>query len=416
MTKNRKNILWLSHLIPYPPFGGVLQRSYNLVKELSRYHNVYILAFNQKALLKPFYSDIESGLIECELELKTLCYAFEYIDIPIDNQMLGKPLLALKSLFGRTPYTLNWLRSKEYEKKIENWLEVYNFDVVHFDTISLDIFRKFFKGILLTLDHHNIESDMMLRRANNERNVLKKIYYFLEGKKLLSYEKENCKYYSKNIVCSYLDKERLVNSVDVPLDVDVIPNGVDLDYFLYNHHIVVNKKRVVFAGLLSAYWNKEAVDYLMDNIYFNMLKKVPDIIFDIIGPNPSPKMLEFAKSEAGFIVHGAVPDVRPYLEQASVYLCPIMDGGGTKLKILDAMALGKAIVAHPIACEGIDVKHNESIMFAKTAQQFIEYTYMLLNTPSKIKELGENARAIIEKKYAYSAIGENFQKIFSHLG
>ncbi|MDT8283261.1 MAG: hypothetical protein RQ982_10715, partial [Gammaproteobacteria bacterium] len=185
-------ILWLSHLIPYPPKGGVLQRSYNLVKEISKHHELTLIAFTQSDLLKTMFPTEQDGLKESQQHLGDFCKHVEFIDIPCESSRFGKYQLALKSLFTTDPYTINWLKSDTMRSAIRNIKNTGNFDLIHFDTISLAPYIDEFPDTPKALDHHNIESHMMLRRAEQENNLLKRFYYHLEGKKLLNYEKKIC--------------------------------------------------------------------------------------------------------------------------------------------------------------------------------------------------------------------------------
>lgn len=403
-------ILWLSHLIPYPPKGGVLQRSYHLVRELSRYHEVDLLCFNQKALMRPQFKSHSEGLKEACAALGEICGRFAYFDIPSDSSFYSRYFLALRSLFGK-PYTINWLKSKEYAYTLDRWLQQKNYDLVHFDTISLvPYFQQLAGGVSTSLDHHNIESHMLLRRAKNETNWLKRFYFWQEGRRLSRYEWHYCPRFSVNITCSELDKDRLLSFVPHAC-VATIPNGVDLSYFSPQGR-PVEPNRIIFVGRMSAYPNIEAALYIGKKLWPVLKQRHPDLICDIVGANPPESILSLAADLPDFHVHGFVDDVRPFIEVATVYICPIRDGGGTKLKILDAMAMNKAIVAHPVACEGIKVAHGHNVLLAETEKEFVENIDDLLGSEEKRKNIGSEARQLIEREFDYRVIGEQLSNVF----
>jgi len=352
-------ILWLSHLIPYPPKGGVLQRSYNLIRELSKYHEVSLLAFNQSALLGSMFPSVSVGKEEAKKQLLAFCKDVEFVDIPSESSSSGKYILALKSLFSSSSYTTNWLVSKEMSSAIDAISGDNEFDLIHFDTISLAVYLPLFEDVPKILDHHNIESHMMLRRAEQESNMFKKFYYYQKGRKISSYEKAICKKFDLHITCSELDSQRLRN-IDASLNVDEIPNGVDVDYFIPDFE---NEQgtRLVFAGGLNWYPNQDAMLFFARDIWPILKEKCPEVEMDLIGKNAPKELCELGQWDENYHVHGFVDDVRGYLSRASVYVCPIRDGGGTKLKLLEAFAKGKAVVAHPAACEGNDVTEREEI-------------------------------------------------------
>lgn len=397
-------VLWFSHLVPYPEAGlGVLQRSYHLVRELSRAHEVYLLAFVQRKIIEDLLGDVEGGLERARQHLSQYCARVQFLPIPSDSSGLGRTWLAARSLVGAHPYTIRWLQSAFARRLAIEWDASIDFDVVHFDTLSLAPYRGIFARAAKSLDHHNIESDMMLRRARIEEHPLKRLYFWQEGLRLRRYESRVCPLFDLNITCSSLDTQRL-ERVAPGVAVAEVPNGVDTEYFR-PHDDSEHSCSLVFAGNMSWYPNAAAMLFFADRVWPVLKAKVPGVTMDVIGGNPPPRLADLAARDADFRVHGFVPDVRPYIGRAAVYVCPIMDGGGTKLKILDALATGKAIVAHPIACEGIDVQDGRDVIFAREPSEFAGSIATLLESPELRRRLSLNARALAESSYSYSFIG-----------
>lgn len=406
-------ILWLSHLVPYPPKGGVLQRSYNLVRELSKHHDVTLLAFIQSDLIKSRLSTMDAGLNEARQHLSQYCSKVEFIEIPSENSTYGKYLLALKSLFTYDPYTINWLKSDLMRTAILQTTDQTKFDLVHFDTISLAHYINLFPTTVKALDHHNIESHMMLRRAEIEKNLLKKIYFHREGKKLLRYEKAVCTMFNVHVTCSTLDSDRL-REIDKSLYIKEVPNGVDIDYF-YPQPENENPDSLIFAGSLSWYPNKDAMNFFAYKIWPTLKNKHPNITMNIVGSSPPDDLLNMSTQDKNFKVHGFVDDVRDYISAASIYVCPIRDGGGTKLKILDSFAMGMATVAHPKSCEGIAAVDGDNVLFATTPYEFVDKIQLLLNDHELRARLGKNARKTAISMYSYTSIGNNIANEYTHL-
>ncbi|MGH8626485.1 MAG: glycosyltransferase [Gammaproteobacteria bacterium] len=403
-------ILWLSHLVPYPPTGcGVLQRSYNLIRELARWHEVHVLGFVQRQLFEDVGIDATAGTHAGCTELRGFCKEVEFLPIPSDRNRLGKPTLAAKSVFTRDPYSINWLKSSQMLRIALEWRDRGRFDLVHFDTISLAPYHGIFTGHTTTLDHHNIESHMMLRRAALEVNLVKRAYYWQEGKQLARYEVRMCPKFDLHITCSRLDSERLLAQIP-GLEVCEIPNGVDVAYFRPDGH-EPSPRSVAFAGNLSWYPNVSAMLFFAEQVWPLLHAAVPDVTMHVMGANPLPKLTGFAKANPNFRVHGFVPDVRPYLNDASVYVCPIIDGGGTKLKVLDALAMGKALVAHPVACEGIDVINGETVLFAHTPEEFVQQISGLFADRERARAMGAAARELAIYRYSYGSIGRRLGQI-----
>jgi polysaccharide biosynthesis protein PslH len=399
-------ILWLSHLIPYPPKGGVLQRSYHLVNELAKYHEIDVLAFNQKDLIGPLFPNLPQAIAEADAAIGAICGRHSFLPIPCDEQRWGKYKLAIKSLFT-APYNISWLKSAEYACTLSQWLAEKKYDVVHFDTVSLiPFFNQIPRGIAKVLDHHNIESHMLLRRADNEKNLLKKVYFLQEGYRLQHYEKRFCPQFELNITCSDIDTDRL-RTLSPASSVLTVPNGVDLNYFKPDGSETA-PNRLIFIGTMTWYPNIEAVLYIAEQLWHSLRQHHPDLEIDIIGANPPERIRNLAQTHPGFNVHGFIDDVRPYLNRATVYVCPIRDGGGTKLKILDAMAMGKCIVAHPIACEGIKVTNGTDVCFAEHNADFVNQIDAMLRNQNARQAIGVRARVLMESHYGYEAIGKQF--------
>ena len=405
------NILWLSQIVPYPPTGkGVLQRSYNLIRELARFHHVYLLSFVQRKAILDTLGDVDQGLADAYDHLRTFCAEVKFIPLSVDKWQYGKVWFAAKSLFSPDPYSVNWMKEKNMEENLQQWQERYTFDLVHFDTIGLAPYYPIFGNYMTILDHHNIESHMMLRRASMEGNLLKRAYYWQEGVKLMCYEKRWCPRFDLHITCSAVDSQRLKERVPRVRVVE-IPNGVDIEYFTADDS-VPEPNSLIFAGNLSWYPNAEAMLYFAEKVWPLLRAAVPNAVMNVVGADPPARLTTLANRDPNFKVHGFVPDVRPFLNRAAVYVCPIMNGGGTKLKVLDALAMAKALVAHPIACEGIDVIDGETVLFAQEAEQYVQNIKALFQDPVYCKRMGTRARALAVDKYSYKSIGEKLSEEF----
>jgi glycosyltransferase involved in cell wall biosynthesis len=404
-------VLWFSHLVPYPEAGlGVLQRSYHLVRELSRAHEVYLLAFVQRKIIEELLGDVETGLQRAREHLGQYCVKVQFLPIPSECSRRGRTWLAARSLAGGYPYTIRWLQSEDARKAASDWNASIDFDVVHFDTLSLAPYATIFARGAKSLDHHNIESDMMLRRARAEVHPLKRFYFWQEGLRLRRYEHRVCPQFDLNITCSSLDTERL-RAVAPGAAVTEVPNGVDTEYFRPGGHLECPRS-LVFAGNMSWYPNAAAMLFFADRVWPILKRELPGVTMDVIGGNPPPRLAALSARDKDFRVHGFVPDVRPYMSRAALYVCPIMDGGGTKLKILDALAMGKPIVAHPIACEGIEVQDGRDVMLARKPDEFAKKITTLLEAPERRRQLSLNARSLAESSYSYSFIGHQLVSEF----
>jgi glycosyltransferase involved in cell wall biosynthesis len=402
-------ILWLSHLLPFPPQGGgVLQRSANLLKSVAIAHEVTLLAFNQKDILRIYDDDLSVSLPAAISAMEDICNEVHVVDIECDNKWLGKLRLALSSLFSKQPYSVRWLTSDRYKLLLNKILSGAQYDVIWLDTISLAQYQKehAMRDSLTVLNHHNIESDMMNRRAKKERNLLKKAYFYIEAYKLEKYEKTEVKSFNLNITCSDLDLKRL-GKISPGAKTHVIPNGVDTSFFSASNDVIPDPYCLVFIGGMSWYPNRDAMLFFARKMWPLLKKKIPELHMHVVGEAPPEEILHIAKTDDNYHVHGFVEDIKPIFHNAGIYVCPISDGGGTKLKILDALAMGMPIVAHRIACEGIDVTEGKNVLFAETPEDYVNKISRLVESPSLRNDLSRESIKLIKEKYSYGIVGKN---------
>lgn len=347
-------------------------------------------------------------------ELSKLVDVRRIFDIPEDKMPLGRHLTAFYALATGKAFNMSWLDSKPVHDFISNLVLEEDFDAVHVDTISLAVYFKHFSNITTVLNHHNFESGMLEQRASSERNVVKRWYYRTEARRLLKSEIVYCRKASLNIACSDEDSIEMSEKAAVNNFITV-PNGVDVDYFFPDSGAPISEKTIVLVGGLSWYPNREAVEYFIKDIWPLLKEAVPGLRVDIVGRNPTRAIIEASEQESAINVHGFVDDVRVYLWRSSLYLCPIRTGGGTKLKILDALASGCCIVADPFACKGINVKNGRHVFYAETPEQYVSKIKFLLANPEVQAAARQEGPRLIRESYNYEAIGSKYSKSLSDL-
>lgn len=398
-------ILWLSHLVPYPPKGGVLQRSYNMIKEMSKYHEITLVAFNQASSLKSSLPEEVDPLQHSQKMLLNFVQSIDVLDIPEERVPKGRYLVALKALLKGNAYNMEWLRSLEAERIISKVLDENSFDAVHVDTISLAPYFELFSGLPIVLNHHNFESDMLKKRAETEPNLFKALFYRYEASRLLKSEIEFCEKANLNLTCSDDDSEKMKYIIGKD-NFFTVPNGVDISYFHPDKSKEIVKNSIVIVGGMSWYPNREAVEHFICDIWPAIKSEFPEMTVHIIGRHPTEKILSFGRSEPNVFVHGFVDDIRKYLWTAHFYFCPIKTGGGTKLKILDALATGCCIVADPFSCKGISVVDNKHVLYASYPEEYLAHIRKILEDPDSEKMLRSNGPELIRERYSYSSIGK----------
>lgn len=401
-------ILFISHFLPYPPQGGSLQRSFNLLREISGSNEIYLLAINQKAILPN-----DEQINESVTALSTLCKYIRVFKVSSDYSRVRWYLLLFLNLFSSSPYSVWKFRSKELIQEIRKLQGESKFDLIHMDTLDLAQYEKFLGNAHKVMNHHNIESALMIRRCQSEKNPLVRLYFYLQAQKLKQYEKKHVPLFDINLVVSSNDKKLLERNVP-RARIHIVPNGTDIGYFRPNNQI--NLRELVFAGGMNWYPNRDAMIYFCECIYPLIKCSVSDVVINIIGSSPPQKLLNLAEKDNSIKIYGFVEDIRPLLNQSTIYIVPIRVGGGTRLKILDAFACGKALVSTTVGCEGIEVTPDQDILIGDSPEEFAAQVIKLLNDSCLRAKLEINARRLVETKYSWQVIGGVLNKIYESVG
>jgi glycosyltransferase involved in cell wall biosynthesis len=407
-------VLWISHFIPYPPKAGVLIRGFSLLNQLKKKSQVDIFMFDQPRLRSTFYSSIEENLHALTDALGHEHHGRLYVhEIPSEQNKKNKLLLRARSTLSTRSYTELWLLSRLAEKNLKAILRETKYDLVHFDTISLHFLKKVIpENIPCVLDHHNIESHMMQRRANQEKNPLIKFLMKIEAAKLQKMEKLIACEYERHIVCSDQDKSRLQEITGVTR-ITTIPNSVILEN--KSKKLALSGNRILFIGGLSWYPNLQAVNFFLDHIKPELDSLGISYNIDFVGKDVPNSLRKKYGKDKKISFHGYVDDITRLYDNSSVYIAPILDGGGTKLKVLDAMANHTPLVTTTLGVEGIDVKDKQHCIIADSPQSFAKGIEMLLSNKHLSEKLANNASSLIKEKYDQNVVGKNLQDLYSRL-
>jgi glycosyltransferase involved in cell wall biosynthesis len=223
-------------------------------------------------------------------------------------------------------------------------------------------------------------------------------YYKTIYWRLQHYELHILRQFSAILVCSEQDAS-LLRELDETLEAYVMPNGVDLAYF-HPQSTITTKKSLVFTGTFSYEPNVDAAVYFVEEILPLVREQYPEIELYLVGSNPHPRVKALAK-DPRVIVTGYVDDVRPFVWDAAIVIVPLRMGSGTRLKVLEAMAMEKPLVSTSIGCEGISTVSDEHLLVANTPTEFAEAIGRLLREDGLPKALGRNGRRLVELQYSW---------------
>lgn len=387
------------YLIPYSPanpvFGGAL-RIYHLLKHLCTYHDVTVAGFStpqeELKLLDQFPA----------LEGKTHFVAYPYT-------YKNARWRLLQSVFSKHSNWYQLTKSKLFQQKLDWLFEEESFDIIQSEFPVMAMFR-FNSDAVKIIDSHNVEYDNFKRMAQ-VKNPFKKLFYHLEAYKFYKEETAVCAQQDALLVTSARDIS-LFNETTPDVRKYLIPNGVDTTYFQPFKAAPV-RHSMVFVGMMKYVPNYNGIIWFLNEIFPKILEFIPDASITIVGKNPPDSILK--RASKNIIVTGFVEDTRPYIEKSSVYVVPLRMGGGTRLKIMEALAVKKPIVSTSIGCEGIDVQNGKSIMIGDTPDKFAARVIELFSNPERVAGLTDEGYALVNDKYRWESIGLQMNRAYQEL-
>jgi len=396
-------VLWLSHIFPFPPRGGNLQRSFNLIREISESCTVSLIAFNARG-------DSATRLHEYTSELKKYCEKVETWELPYPSRSLRWWTgLALSPLF-QAPFTCRMLWSEKLVVKWRRVLEKHPGALLHFDSLDLALFAEGLGDFRKVLNHHNCESAMADRRARMEPSPVKRAYLRLHASKLAKLESRLCHQFEVNTVVSELDA-RTLRDRNPKAHTHIVENGTDTRYFVPSA-VPEEPKSLIFAGSLNWYPNLSAIRFFTRDVWPLVKQQCPDVRLYLAGQNPPSWLVRQTAEDPRIRLVPNPEDIRPWVARASAFICPILDGGGTRLKILDAMAMGKPVVSTSIGCEGLQVKHGENILIADSPESFATEACRLLENDLLRHQIATAGRNLVADQYSWERIAHQLEMAY----
>ncbi|MEI7596944.1 MAG: glycosyltransferase family 4 protein [Bacteroidota bacterium] len=379
-------ILQITNRVPYPPKDGGAIGYYNFTK--SYYDtgcDVILLAMNTSK----HYINISS--------LPESFTKFAKIHtVNINNKI--RPFSALKNIFSSKSYNIERFESVEFENELIQILKSETFDVIHLDSLYVSMYISTIRkhsNAKVVMRAHNVEHLIWERIADVEKNPLKKWYLSLLAKRLKKYEQEAINLVDLLLPISQFDKEYLIK-IGCNVKQYIVPAGIDTEKFIVNKEIE-EFPNLFHLGSLDWIPNQQAITWFLNSIWPLINKTFPELKFFLAGRNAPKWILDLEIPNVEII--GEVENAVDFINSKSIMIVPLLSGSGMRLKILEGMALAKAIISTSIGAEGIEYKQNENILIANTPEEFIESIQLCLNNKKYFLSLGRNARILAEEKY-----------------
>ena len=321
----------------------------------------------------------------------------------------------------RQPITVARYALPAYRQKFRALIATENFDLVHYEMFHTAQFRTETE-LPSVLSQQNVDSAIWRRLCSETANPFYKFAYWTQQLAFQRYERVLSPKFDAVTCTSDIDAAVFqrhcteYSSRHTPLCrplIEIIPNGVDVTHYQPDFTSEA-PAHLIYIGSMDWYPNEDAVAFFADEVLPNIQDKVPDVQFSIVGGNPSARVQRLAERE-GVVVTGRVPEIKPYFAEATVFVVPLRIGSGTRLKILEALAMGKAIVSTAVGAEGLDLKDGEEIFIADEPIAFADAVTRLLTDASLRRRTGENGRARVEQDYDWRSIGEKLHTLYESL-
>lgn len=392
-------VLMLTPYLPFPLVSGGQIRTYNLLKNLSSKHKITLVSFIREPKEKKY---LEALTPFCE---KILIY---------QRRKAWSPINVLLSAITPYPFLVSIYLSRSLKRDIELLLEQEKFDLIHAETFYvMPNIPKTKVPVLLV--EQVIEYLVYQRYVKGLPNFLFFIKPFLnlDVLKIKWWEKYFWRK-SKRLAAMSVDDKEFIESIDPNLQVDVVANGVDIEYFAKTKKINTKNPTILFVGNFKWLPNRDAADFLVRKIWPKIKLELKNAKLWIVGRSPTEDIKAFKSQDIS--IDENIDDIRTAYGKSDLLLAPIRNGRGTKYKILEAMATKTPIVGTPLATEGINVQNKKHAYIGTTPKELAQQTVFLLKNPQKSREIAENAYMLVSKDYNWKKISDSLDKVYKEAG
>jgi len=391
-------ILWVKADFLHPTDRGGQIRTLEMLKRLHLRNEIHYIGIENP--------DQPEGLARSS---EYCSYAY-----PIRHRVPDKASLAflgqlLGGLFSSLPVAVSRYKSAAMRRAMEDLARKHRFDAVVCDFLFPapnlpDL------GVC-TLFQHNVEAMIWKRRVEHGSGLLQKLYLRMQARRMLTYEGLVCRSVKNVIAVSAIDAATMQSLYGVSR-VEAIPTGVDIDYFAPRLESA-RTADLTFVGSMDWAPNIDGIDWFVRDVLPLIRKAKPGCTLAIVGRKPPEHLIKLAQSDPNVTVTGTVPDVRPYLWGSLVSIVPLRIGGGTRLKIYEAMAAKTPVISTTIGAEGLDIQDGENILLADSPQDFSGCCLALLADAAERSRLAANAWNLVNSKYSWEVVTRDFERLLA---
>ena len=368
-----------------------------MLKELKREHHVT-------------YLTLDDGTAGEDARARSSEYCHELVRVPHSTRTkftAGFYAELAGNVVSRLPYALAKYESAEMRREVERLASGGEFDVLVCDFLTPAVNLPAQVPCATVLFQHNVEAMIWRRHYETQRNPLKKAYLYEQWRKTHAFEREACRHFDYVVAVSREDRDLMEREYGVKAITD-IPTGVDTEFFRPSGEGPQEAHELVFTGSMDWLPNEDAIRFFNAEIMPRVKREMPDATLTVVGRNPSQGLVALAESDVSIKVTGRVEDVRPYLERAALFVVPIRIGGGTRLKIYEAMAMEKPVVSTTIGAEGLPLSDGAELLIADAPDEFASAIVRLLRDDELARSLAARAAAKVRELYGWDKVAEAF--------
>ncbi|MEW6159098.1 MAG: glycosyltransferase [Verrucomicrobiota bacterium] len=388
--------------IPYPPDRGAYHRAFQLWRGLAAQHQVDLLALAERC----------EG-IEFKPVFEEACRRVEFV--PFEHPPWRKLLNG--RLSNPLPSTIAHWTIPHLRREIGRCLEADSYDAIHLgDIVLAQYFLNEHRSIPLVPDRTRVDLQYQLMERRHMQFSFKERLLHVENLcKLWLYERKVARRSAFQVVCGPDDEQFVHRCIARDLPVEVLPNGVDLDYF--NPEALPNalpeeKPTILFCGAMDYNPNIDALRWYFASMHDLLRRQIPDLRLWIVGKTPVLEVQRYAQLP-NVTVTGAVPDVRPYYRRAWLQIVPLRIGGGTRLKIVESMAMGTPVVSTSIGAQGLHLRHAHDILLADTAEDFVRETARAMKQTHLRQHLMRTGLNTVRTRLSWPMLSKQLCRIYS---
>jgi polysaccharide biosynthesis protein PslH len=393
VSESKPNLVFLCQTLPFPPDSGVALRTLNVLRLLSRHFDITAFCFYRRAS-HPTNERVNAGIAGLSAYAKVTAF-----EIPQEHSLARLLADHARSIVWARPYTFFAHQSSSFERELKKAVETSDFAVAHLDSLDLSAHIDGLRGLPTICVHHNVESQLLRSRAATFSEPMAS-YVRLQALLTEKEEARFCHSFAANVVVSGEDK-RLLLDVAPDAIIDVVPNGVDTKWFHPTQ--TLEKAGIVFVGGYNWHPNRDGMSYFCSSILPLLRSAGVKAPITWVGSAPN-KVKKEMLDRFGLILTGYVDDIRPIVDRSACFIVPLRAGGGTRLKILDAWAMGKAVVSTRVGAEGLQAHDGQNILLRDSPEAFAHAVKTVLEDDALRLQLEAAGRATAESTYDWDVL------------